>query len=388
VTKVALVADDLTGALDAAAPFAARGLDTRVATSVDALADLTGEPQVIAVSTNSRHMAADRAQAAVRAACAALARREPRIWFKKIDSTLRGNVAAESLAMLRATGLDEMLITPATPSQGRTVRGGEVLVNGTPLGETEFVHDAVSPASERPIGAQIGALDRSLTVVVVNERPAPASNAAWVADADSDTALERIADWALDRADRCLMVGAAGLGRALAQRAFGAKRPLPAIGALSGPILYVIGSRASKSVSQCARLESEGGDVVHLDARCGLLDIGAARDAIAGHATALVRVPTDAEGMTPAAIARALGRSVAALLGAAPIGAVLATGGDTVLAILGALRADAVTLVGEVQPGIPLIRADLDGRPVWMVTKAGGFGDDDLFVRLPQILSA
>jgi len=102
--KVAIVADDLTGALDAAAPFARRGLATRVACLAGALPAALSEPaDVVAVNTASRHLSADVAAAAVTAAGREIAAAAPDILFKKIDSTLRGQAVPETVALMEAS---------------------------------------------------------------------------------------------------------------------------------------------------------------------------------------------------------------------------------------------------------------------------------------------
>src|ERR1700748_1379644 len=88
-----LIADDLTGAWDAAAPFAARGCATRVAVS-SAAHDLEA-CDVPAVSTNSRDIPPSQIDCVMRATAAYASQFSPRVLFKKIDSTLRGNVALE-----------------------------------------------------------------------------------------------------------------------------------------------------------------------------------------------------------------------------------------------------------------------------------------------------
>ena len=101
---------------------------------------------------------------------------------------------------------------------------------------------------------------------------------------------------------------------------------------------------------------------------------------------ALLRVPRHASD--PAAVAAALARSVVAVLERRRFGALLLTGGDTLAAVLAVLDAPLVTLAGEIAPGIPLARIDWRGRPLWLVSKAGGFGGDDLFTDLPRLLGA
>src|SRR5215217_1866341 len=90
----AIIADDLTGALDAAAPFAMRGISTAVALNVEGLpqAIATGA-RVVGVSTDSREVAPEAAREAVARALAALP--ADTALFKKVDSRLKGNIEAE-----------------------------------------------------------------------------------------------------------------------------------------------------------------------------------------------------------------------------------------------------------------------------------------------------
>ena len=69
------------------------------------------------------------------------------ILLKKINSTLRGNIAAEIMAALRAGGLRHALIAPAVPRHGRIMRAGEVFIDAVPLRQTEIGSDAVIAAA-------------------------------------------------------------------------------------------------------------------------------------------------------------------------------------------------------------------------------------------------
>src|SRR5689334_10110997 len=101
-----VIADDLTGALDTAAPFAAHGWRTCVVPWSGASGRSTRWPRVVGandvvvVDTASRHVAPREAARRVSAAAAA---GRGRHLYKKIDSTLRGNVAAELGAFRAAT---------------------------------------------------------------------------------------------------------------------------------------------------------------------------------------------------------------------------------------------------------------------------------------------
>src|SRR5438093_6398945 len=131
--RLAIVADDLTGALDAAAPFHRSGFAAEVWLQPPA----AGEPlpQVVAVTTETRASPPDAATAAVRQAVVDLQTFGANRFYKKIDSLLRGPWVAELAAMREALNLPLALVCPAFPAQGRRVGGGKVWVRETPIGD-------------------------------------------------------------------------------------------------------------------------------------------------------------------------------------------------------------------------------------------------------------
>src|SRR5581483_4284893 len=112
-----IVADDLTGACDAAVQFAAAGLPTSVLLTDD---DPPRDVRVAAVNTNSRNQPADRVAGMMEPIAA---RFEAKCVFKKIDSVLRGNPAAEIAAARHAFHCEEVIASPAYPAMGRLVNG-------------------------------------------------------------------------------------------------------------------------------------------------------------------------------------------------------------------------------------------------------------------------
>jgi len=382
LVDIAIVADDLTGALDSAAPFAARGAVTRVAATPNLDRLGTPMPAVLSVSTTSRHLPADAAATSVAETCDKLARLEPGLWFKKIDSTLRGNVAVEIVAALAVSGLDHAIVCPAVPGQGRTVEGGVVIVDGVPLPKTDFVHDAVSPASPQPLADQLREADPSLVVETHAGLPpdAPSSRGVWIVDAKNTNDLASIAAWLADRNGRSLAVGAAGLGEALADVLVGSRRDV-ASQPIAGPILFVIGSRAARTEAQVAALLASDTDCRVIDAPAGRFD-ATQTGASLGNRSAIIRIPRGPDDPTADAVARNLGETVATLLKHTNFGTVFLTGGDTAAAVLAAIDRPVIALDGEVAPGVPRGHVELGGRSLCLVTKAGGFGDAALLADL------
>ena len=139
---VTIIADDLTGACDAGALFAGRG-----PVGVFVAPDLpdAGWPAA-AVDTESRALPPAAAAERVRRAVDGLQARlgGGRI-FKKLDSTVRGPVAAEIWALMGASGATTALVCPAFPAQGRTVRDGMLSVFGQPAHESPAGRDPDDP---------------------------------------------------------------------------------------------------------------------------------------------------------------------------------------------------------------------------------------------------
>jgi hypothetical protein len=141
VSRLRLIADDLTGALDSGCAFAAPGRPVSVAVPGRPLP--TGER--LAVSTESRDMDEAGAVAAVTAAVRAFVGAGPdTLWFKKIDSVMRGHPLAETRAAFEAGAFSGCVFAPAYPDMGRITRNGRQYVTD---GTGEAV--AVGPARLR-----------------------------------------------------------------------------------------------------------------------------------------------------------------------------------------------------------------------------------------------
>lgn len=146
---VGIIADDLTGANDTALQFTLNGADTNIILDTD-LENVSGHvPQAWAVSTESRNVDPETAFERVKSATELfLEKIKPDYFYKKIDSTLRGNIAVEVMSMLKVLGWDAAVMMPAFPNAGRITVGGYQLLNGVPIERTEMAADPHSPIME------------------------------------------------------------------------------------------------------------------------------------------------------------------------------------------------------------------------------------------------
>ncbi len=334
---LAIVADDLTGALDAAAPFAARGFHVEVALAIEAIGDALGAgPDVLSINLGSRELSAESARQRAAAALGAL----PSSWriFKKIDSRLKGNIAAELDAMF----FHSALVAPAIPAFGRVVTSGRVQGFGV----------------DAPIS--------------VAERLGRHAARALIPDASTEAEIRALLEEA-ERSGTDLLIGARGLAEALAERMSDGEEA-SAAEMSGGPALFVIGSRDPITLAQIDALRSVLA-LSYLPAPNGRL-VGSSD---AGGAITLVQaVPGEGE-VTPEAVSEALAESVCQGLVEAA-GTLLLSGGATAEAVLKKMGVQRFRLLGECLPGLGL--AEVDGRCI--IAKSGGFGVPDTLKEIAE----
>jgi D-threonate/D-erythronate kinase len=344
-----LIADDLTGACDAAAPFAALGWPVAVVLAPNAVPETV---RVLAVSTGTR----DAAPPEIRSAMARIPFRSARLHFKKIDSTLRGDVAEEIAAALDAFDLDAAAVCPAFPRMRRTVEGGFLRVAGADV--------SLVAARLRSIHCAVGGLGAAIN-----------GGARVVSlDAACDADLDRLAAAILALGRPVLWAGSAGLAAALA-RALCTRSAGPAPSVRRGSILFCIGSDHPVALEQ-ERILLE-------TRRCIQLDAGSGRDCLTSALSAglhvVLRFP---RGRVELGALRDL-------LFGAPAAALALSGGDTAALVCRAAAVERIDILEELMPGIPrgVLRCGMfDGTAV--VTKSGGFGAPDALVRIADYFYA
>ena len=149
---VGIIADDLTGANDTALQFKKCSAKTKILLDYTVPAQNDEQTEVWAISSETRnipyYMAKDRILETIDNLNKNL---NLEYFYKKIDSTLRGNIAVETLTMVEALNYDAAIIIPAFPSQGRITVGGYHLSKGVPIGRTEIARDPHSPINESHI---------------------------------------------------------------------------------------------------------------------------------------------------------------------------------------------------------------------------------------------
>lgn len=149
--RTLIIADDLTGAMDAAVPFAEKGIKVQVSSHPNYVSTSFTDVDVLSISTETRHLPPAEAAGRLIGISGWLLSLEAEVIIKKIDSTMRGNVIAESKALIELFNKKLVVVCPAIPAQNRIVVDGELYVGGVPLRETPFASDSRSPAPVQPL---------------------------------------------------------------------------------------------------------------------------------------------------------------------------------------------------------------------------------------------
>ncbi|GIP40056.1 membrane protein [Paenibacillus sp. J31TS4] len=421
--QLAIIADDLTGATDSGVQFARAGLSASVIFDLANLDTLTND--VTVVDTDTRAVARDAAYRKTKEAAEAVRAAGCPHLFKKVDSTLRGNVGTELDAMLDARPDVLAVVAPAFPQAGRTTRDGVHYLKGQPVHETEVGRDPKTPVPTSRIRELLaGQMEKPVAelslAVVRGGREALAGRLASlrsegvravVCDAETPEDLRAIADAGAALEGGVLWVGSAGLAEAI-PAALGLA-PSAAVADADGgpsgrPVLLVAGSLSGVTRGQVAHLlgsaplhrveldpaaAAAGGEAAAQEGeRCRrelaqALDAGEDAAFVAGTSTEQVKEALQAgvaAGLSAVEvadrIAGALGEIAAGLIADKPLQGVVLTGGDTAKSVCRHGGYTGLTLLREVEAGIPLGRL-VGPRPLLAVTKAGAFGTEEALAK-------
>jgi D-threonate/D-erythronate kinase len=377
---VGLVADDLTGAADAAAQFAAVGWSAHVLCSPAARPEIVDEgPALLAVVTGVRGAPNDQAAAETAARVRGLVAQGCDRLYLKIDSTMRGSVAGQLRGALDTWGAGcpeaVVVLCPAFPDEGRTVVGGVVLVDGLPVDRSPAGSDPITPVAQsrldRLVPGAIAALLPDLASGPAGNGVGSQAPRVVFVDASTDADLDAVAAGVDRLGHPGVAAGSAGLAAALA-RQWSARRTSTAAHLRSSTRILI----GVTSLHPLAR------DLV------GQLTTAAAAHRSGTRATVDV-ITTGALLSDAAAVAESFGAQVAERLSGGSYDTVVLVGGDGAAAALHRVGADAIKVHGTLAPGVP-VGTILGGaaRGMRVVTKSGGFGRSDSLLEIVDRLQS
>lgn len=403
---IGIIADDLTGANDTSLQFHLKGCNTQI------LLDYTQEPhgiantQAWAISTETRNKPAEEGVEIVKKATKAIIKNlNTEYIYKKIDSTLRGNIAQESLAVMEVMGADAAVIVPAFPSEGRTTVGGYHLLKGMPLERTDVARDPVFPVYQSHIPTllqqQVNCPEivAHITLGIVMKGAGPILQELQklvkehkkliVVDAVTTTDMEQIA-LAIEKSSyKLLPCGAAGLAQALTHswlpdtKYQHIAKVIPDM-----PVLILCGSRNSLSKTQIKRLaefdefdsfvfEITSADILKEPSEeliQRVKDHLESERVVAVHYTGDEKEPENTSLMLMNYLS-SLSKSIVKKQDLIFV----TVGGETSYRCCNAIGSKQLQLIDEIEPTIPVC---LDHEAQWIVTKSGNMGTPNTLVNI------
>ncbi|WP_121610847.1 four-carbon acid sugar kinase family protein [Mesobacillus foraminis] len=423
--KIGIIADDLTGSNDSGVQLAKKGFASTVVMDVQKKS-ASGEADVLVIDTDSRAVPGEQAYEAVSKAASLLFNQGYPHVYKKVDSTLRGNIASELAALVEIYRPDAVAVAPAFPKLKRTTLNGHHYVNGKLITETEFGRDPKTPVTESYIPAllketvqeEIVLLDAAVLrgsledVIAFIEGKMAAGQKWFVCDAETESDLERIASAFAGTGKLVVWAGSGGLVEYLPEALNiqpDHKREDDKI--VIDKTLIVSGSLSQITKNQLDRLkdfrevqfiEINPVDLVNNTLDYASLILQAKENESAKQLVVYVessdenRTAASAAGKTlgmdanevSEAIASGLGRAATAILKEeTEINGLILTGGDTAKAVCSELGVCEMSLHSEVEPGLPFGQIASGNRAYWAVTKAGGFGTENSLVHAVKYMT-
>jgi uncharacterized protein YgbK (DUF1537 family) len=425
MSKVLVIADDLSGATDVGAQFGQMGINSLVCRSFErtgannshSLERLFGKCDVLLIDTQSRHIKPELAAERVHQLAVEGLRLKLDLIFKKTDSTLRGNIGAELDAFMEASGSQTLPFIPAHPTLGRITREGIHYVHGKPLAESSFANDPRSPMRESNVLKIIQKqTSRAAKLIGLNQRLDFASDAAGkivVFDVETSADLQQTAQIINDAGFLKHIAGSAAFARCLPHflKFTPVTHPPPLF---KQPLLVLNGSLNDCAFRQCRAAIGDGFHSVQL--RPGDLLGANTEDIFARIAELLSRgcdtlVRTSLSNSERAAFAKAAGhlddppppaqlaeriaqahgifvKGLLRFLKRTEIAmewplSLFIIGGDTLEAIAAANNWPGFVPRAELMPGVALCEL-LENQELILAVKPGGFGKDDLLVEVAR----
>ncbi|MBQ7152105.1 MAG: four-carbon acid sugar kinase family protein [Synergistaceae bacterium] len=392
--KLLIVADDFTGALDSGVQFAALGADTKVIT--DSSYDLSKVQglDVLIFDAETRHVTKEEAYKKIFDFVKRAAALNVPYVYKKTDSGLRGNIGSELAGAMDALCLDTMSFIPAFPKMNRITRGGVHYVDGVPVAQSMFGQDPFEPVKFSSVNEIIKSQTDKTGIKIF--------------DAEKDSDLLKIAEDLKAQGALKLTAGCAGFAACLA-KVIGFSGEAKKIPAMPKKFFMVCGSVNPVTKKQVDYAHAKGFKKICLNVEqklnpswpgsqsCNeaaenwlkeIQNFNAILDANNPNELTQTEEYIKSHGLdinqVRLNISRAVTGAAKALLDKGLEARLMCVGGDTLLALMEAVGVHELVPLCEIEKGVVLTAFNYKDKNYFIMTKSGGFGEEDLLTRLAE----
>ncbi len=392
--KILMLADDFTGSGDAGVQLTKNGIEAHIIFDTQKI-----DPEKsYVVDTESRNIPAEDAYQIVKEILQNMEPYPYEYYYKKMDSTLRGNLKAEITAAEEVLKPDLIVFNPANPDSNRTVVDGTLLMNGVRIMETEIMRDPLCLVTEdnleKLMQKEMNEPVTHFSLTEIRENKMDIGDAKIVTfDVLENADMDAVVNYILSLDKKVLWVGSAGMANSLVK----AMRK-------QYPVLSLIGSISQTSRTQVQVAQEAGATVVEMNI-AALLQ-GGDINKVAAEAVSLLQDGQDVivvtakehedyleaiavgeqKSMDRIEVAKytqsCIGKLSTLILKQAKVCGCFLTGGDTAISVNNYNHAHGAKLVDEVLPIIALIELDGGDYPgLPCIVKGGSIGDHEALAK-------
>ena len=420
MAKLVIIADDLTGALVTGVQFSKKNMSVAVTTDINTdFVKEFSDIDVVVIDTESRHISKEEAKKRVKSAVSKFNREKTEFFYKKMDSTLRGNIGSELEGFMEGLGISELSFVPAFPSGKRTVKNGILYVNGVKLADTQFAHDILNPVTESFIPdiinnqTDIKVLKTNIHDLIPSENDKNSENKKiYLFDSENIDEMAEIGKALKEKKLLNFTAGNAGFAEILTNYIeTDSKKSKILID--DKRILFVCGSVNITSLNQCGFAEKIGyiseslnfKDIIsdkYSSSRNYMTDREYFKMKLEAHKKLLLKTSSSDNVIKIALeyskknnipmetltlnIAQNTGKLVSDIVKDKKIQNLIVLGGDTLMGILKNIDCKYIIPITEILPGIVFTKVVGKDITVNVITKAGGFGEENVIQEIERFI--
>jgi len=414
LAELLIIADDLTGALDTGVQLSKQRLSSRVILNPDSIKKFVYSDKlttVLIVDINSRHSLPDIAAERIKQVFEDIQGSAIKWFYKKTDSTLRGNIGAELEAFIKGTDQITLPFIPAHPKLNRMTRKGFQYIGNTLLHHTSFAEDPLEPVKSSYI-PDILKRQTDINVLVSDAEGNPNSSSSgsqnksiFIFDCQSENDLKGIGKYIFKQGWHKSIAGTAGMVEIL-PRIYKLETSQVNYQIPKRPMLLVNGSLNKISADQVSYARNKG--ILSLSLSEFLLDdfninnnignkhlIKQLNDAIIAGLDVIINtsnidMPDGGQNFTNSDLNKAhfeniskkIGLIITNILNEINFGILCVFGGDTLGGIMNELGCESIKPQSEIIPGVALSLAYSKFGEISLISKPGGYGEKDIILKI------
>ena len=410
------VADDFTGASDAASFLVKGGMSVQLFNGIPGKGSRVGEGiQAIVIALKSRTQDTGEAVADTLRALGWLKEQGVERFYLKycstFDSTPKGNIGPAADAAMEFLGVSYTVLCPALPVNERVVMKGELYVGGVPLHESPMKNHPLTPMWDARIANLMKPQSKYSCVELWKEqmdRPADEIRAMLADRAGGQEPFYVIPDYQdMEDGERivelfgdlALLTGGSGILEPLAKHLSRRQDILPELDIRAeGAAVLIAGSCSRATLEQIAHFQTHGGFSYKMDPMAMLEGRESLEDAwrfvrenwgtpVLIYSSDTARNVKEVQQYGQERVAEMLEQAAAELAERAVahgIRRVVVAGGETSGAVTKRLGFSSYRIGASVAPGVPVM-VPMENEALRLVLKSGNFGQEDFFVRVLEM---